>query len=1063
MSEDVAVHFVNFRPARHSQSSTKARKHGDFLKALTINLVETYSNCSADFGYVPHLKPRRVLTKLSKAVHNSGYDNAEHDYICRVKDKIKNPDGQTYSVQERLGHGTFGQVLKCQPSGSNQFRALKIIKNKPAYFLQALLEVRLLMMLNRKSDPDDKKRIVRMLDFFVYRKHLCIVFELLSYNLYDVLKQNSFRGVSTCLIRVFTQQLLEALECLREAFVIHCDLKPENVLLRSMNHVFIKLIDFGSACFANHTVYSYIQSRFYRSPEVLLGLPYTSAIDMWSLGCICAELYLGLPIFPGHSEYDQVCRISEVMGLPPTRMLDAGKTTRKYFRRVEEPLDAGDGAHGPVNAGSDGSGSAEHPEPESAGELPCEGTVDADERRPPGPMGASVSEDSVTEQLLSQYKQGGDSTSHRGHRQGCSEGSGAGDSANEVDSTSSTIAGTPATHSSVQRLSSRAEDEVVRDGSSDGRGLVAGDANSTAPSARPRRPRGRRKGYRLKTQEEYERDEHKKDPTPKKYFDFKSLEQLIQLVPFKQNLDRRARMEEQERRRCFLQFLQGLLKLDPEDRWTPTQARNHPFILMMPHDPQFQPVPDPSPEEPQRPRSSKVPGNTEPPSARTWHEISGRQASKLSGPESDQPRSAPATTQHRDGTSAVESNSTQKRDLLSEGAGPRNVGGVAASDVPDSSVHGFWGQWAGSDILPENNPADSYRPDIEQLPEEFFHNVAVSYSHRRLNNGIEQGKSANIPQKIRPGTSGSGASRSSDDTSTGSTPGGRGRRSLTSPQSLASSFSAGNRRVQNSGYRMDAKGSAIGRNQFAGTAAAHGSVLSHVPSGSTGTPNLGNPVAATGATSSTTGTVPAQQATPSANIQGNAQGPAPAPSQHRPGSGIRDYNRVSSPWHLPSPMSDFSTASDRVNSSLPSGSESCGENALQYVNGQYYECRSASEDPSHSDHVRSNQASDSDLSTPRSAEARVEEPHHDKQLPQQLSEKDIKSLITPLGLPRRLDQSPGATAINFREAVGMNENGPVIPARPAVAGAGAGNSGMPSLSAGQFGQSAGRRKARGGP
>mmetsp|Transcript_23392 Transcript_23392/g.61436 ORF Transcript_23392/g.61436 Transcript_23392/m.61436 type:complete len:417 (-) Transcript_23392:298-1548(-) len=318
-------------------------------------------------------------------------------------------------------------------------------------------------------------------------------------------------------------------------------------------------------------------------------------------------------------------------------------------------------------------------------------------------------------------------------------------------------------------------------------------------------------------------------------------------------------------------------------------------------------------------------------------------------------------------------------------------------------------------------------------------------------------------KKIRPGTSGSGASRSSDDTSTGSTPGGRGRRSLTSPQSLASSFSAGNRRVQNSGYRMDAKGSAIGRNQFAGTAAAHGSVLSHVPSGSTGTPNLGNPVAATGATSSTTGTVPAQQATPSANIQGNAQGPAPAPSQHRPGSGIRDYNRVSSPWHLPSPMSDFSTASDRVNSSLPSGSESCGENALQYVNGQYYECRSASEDPSHSDHVRSNQASDSDLSTPRSAEARVEEPHHDKQLPQQLSEKDIKSLITPLGLPRRLDQSPGATAINFREAVGMNENGPVIPARPAVAGAGAGNSGMPSLSAGQFGQSAGRRKARGGP
>ena len=61
----------------------------------------------------------------------------------------------------------------------------------------------------------------------------------------------------------------------------------------------IKLIDFGSACFENRTVYSYIQSRFYRSPEVVLGSPYSVAIDMWSFGCVAAELFLGLPLFPG--------------------------------------------------------------------------------------------------------------------------------------------------------------------------------------------------------------------------------------------------------------------------------------------------------------------------------------------------------------------------------------------------------------------------------------------------------------------------------------------------------------------------------------------------------------------------------------------------------------------------------------------------------------------------------------------------------------------------------------------------------------------------------------------
>lgn len=76
----------------------------------------------------------------------------------------------------------------------------------------------------------------------------------------------------------------------------------------------IKVIDFGSACHEAQTMYTYIQSRFYRSPEVLAGLPYTSAIDMWSLGCIAAELFLGLPLFPGSSEYNQITRIVEMLG-----------------------------------------------------------------------------------------------------------------------------------------------------------------------------------------------------------------------------------------------------------------------------------------------------------------------------------------------------------------------------------------------------------------------------------------------------------------------------------------------------------------------------------------------------------------------------------------------------------------------------------------------------------------------------------------------------------------------------------------------------------------------------
>jgi len=76
----------------------------------------------------------------------------------------------------------------------------------------------------------------------------------------------------------------------------------------------IKLIDLGSACFTHNTLYTYIQSRFYRAPEVIIGSKYTHKIDSWSFGCMVAEFYLGLPIFPGNSEYDQLRRIIEIIG-----------------------------------------------------------------------------------------------------------------------------------------------------------------------------------------------------------------------------------------------------------------------------------------------------------------------------------------------------------------------------------------------------------------------------------------------------------------------------------------------------------------------------------------------------------------------------------------------------------------------------------------------------------------------------------------------------------------------------------------------------------------------------
>ncbi|XP_023026627.2 homeodomain-interacting protein kinase 2 [Leptinotarsa decemlineata] len=159
---------------------------------------------------------------------------------------------------------------------------------------------------------------------------------MLEQNLYEFLQENNFSPMPLKNIRPILQQVLTALLKLKELRLIHADLKPENIML--VNPVRqpyrVKVIDFGSACYVNEAVCnSYIQSRYYRAPEIILGLPFCEAIDMWSLGCIAAELFLGCPLYPGSSEYDQIRYISHTQGLPTEDMLNHGYKTTAFFYR----------------------------------------------------------------------------------------------------------------------------------------------------------------------------------------------------------------------------------------------------------------------------------------------------------------------------------------------------------------------------------------------------------------------------------------------------------------------------------------------------------------------------------------------------------------------------------------------------------------------------------------------------------------------------------------------------------------------------------------------------------
>lgn len=275
-----------------------------------------------------------MLTKPSERADNQGWDNRDHDYILYVHDVISSPRGANrYQVLDLLGKGTFGQVVKCLDLEKNEFVAIKIVKNLPAFHSQGLVEVKLLQTLNSKYDSDIYP-MVRMLDNFIFRNHLCLVFELLNVSLYELIRQNQFRGLSVQLVSIFTKQILTAMVALHQSRIIHCDLKPENILLEDATSPNLKVIDFGSACFDNQAVYTYIQSRFYRSPEVILGLPYKLSIDVWSLGCIVFELFVGLPLFPGLSQHRMLMRFIKFVGMPPYRMLIEAKDTSKFFNRI---------------------------------------------------------------------------------------------------------------------------------------------------------------------------------------------------------------------------------------------------------------------------------------------------------------------------------------------------------------------------------------------------------------------------------------------------------------------------------------------------------------------------------------------------------------------------------------------------------------------------------------------------------------------------------------------------------------------------------------------------------
>jgi serine/threonine-protein kinase PRP4 len=239
-------------------------------------------------------------------------------------------DGR-YHVQATLGKGMFSAVVRATDNVTGGLVAIKIIRNNETMKKAGLKEIDILHRL-AEADPDDKKHVIRLERDFEHKGHLCMVFENLSINLREVLKKfGRDVGINLKAVRSYAQQMFMALSLLKKCNILHADIKPDNMLVNDSRNI-LKVCDLGSAGDASDSdITPYLVSRFYRAPEIILGMPYDFAIDMWSVGCTLYEMYSGKILFTGRNNNQMLRSMMECRGKFSLKLLKKSEFAGHHF------------------------------------------------------------------------------------------------------------------------------------------------------------------------------------------------------------------------------------------------------------------------------------------------------------------------------------------------------------------------------------------------------------------------------------------------------------------------------------------------------------------------------------------------------------------------------------------------------------------------------------------------------------------------------------------------------------------------------------------------------------
>ncbi|KAG9080889.1 U4/U6 small nuclear ribonucleoprotein prp4, partial [Ceratobasidium sp. 370] len=271
-----------------------------------------------------------AVVKAPDATLNMEADDPEGYYQIILGELL---DNGRYQVFSTLGKGMFSAVVRARVMDENPNRevAIKIIRSQESMYKAGQKEIQILSKL-AQADPDDRKHLIRLERTFEHRGHLCLVFESLSMNLRDVIRKfGKDVGLNIRAVRAYAHQLFLGLSLLKKANVMHADIKPDNILV-SENKTVIKICDLGSASdVSENDITPYLVSRFYRAPEIILGLPYDAAIDIWSIGCTLYELFTGKILFPGRTNNQMLLHMMELKGRFNTKMIRKAKFGSTHF------------------------------------------------------------------------------------------------------------------------------------------------------------------------------------------------------------------------------------------------------------------------------------------------------------------------------------------------------------------------------------------------------------------------------------------------------------------------------------------------------------------------------------------------------------------------------------------------------------------------------------------------------------------------------------------------------------------------------------------------------------